>query len=74
MISTQYLPSLEGTGSQSYDIIPPAPILRHVNRKTDPKKTEYEKETKETMETEQKVIVLRTIEYCTDCGKNKGMI
>ena len=48
-------------------------ILRHVNRKTDPKKTEYEKETKETMETEQKVIVLRT-EYCTDCGKNKGMI
>ena len=49
-------------------------ILRHVNRKTDPKKTEYEKETKETMETEQKVIVLRTIEYCTVCGKNKGMI
>ena len=33
--------------------------------------TEYEIETKETMEREQKVIVLRTKEYCTHCVTNK---
>ena len=33
--------------------------------------TEYEIETKETMQREQKVIVLRTKEYCTHCVTNK---
>ena len=37
-----------------------------------PRKTEYEIETKETMQREQKVIVLRTKEYCTYCVKNEG--
>ena len=43
-------------------------------RKTDPKKTEYEKETKETIGTEQKVIVSRTKEYCTHCVRNKEWV
>ena len=39
---------------------------------THPRKTEYAIQTKETMQIEQKVIVLRTKEYCTYCVKNKG--
>ena len=42
-------------------------------RKTCPPKTEYEIETKETMQREQKVIVLSTKEYCMYCVKNKGV-
>ena len=38
-----------------------------------PRKTEYEIETKETMQREQRVIVLRTKEYCMYCVKNKGV-
>ena len=39
---------------------------------TRPRKTEYEIETKETMQREQKGIVLRTKEYCMYCVQNKG--
>ena len=41
---------------------------------TSPRKTEYEIETKETMQREEKVIVLRTKEYCTYCVENKGWV
>ena len=41
---------------------------------TRPRKTEYEIETKETMQREQKVIVLRTKESCMYCVKNKGWV
>ena len=50
------------------------PTHKAIRRTTHPRKTEYEIETKETMQREQKVIVLRTEGYCTYCVKNKGGI
>ena len=53
------------------DFLPPCAPLKILFRR---KKTEYEIETKETMKTEQKAIVLGTKDYIKYCNLDKRLL
>ena len=52
----------------TYPIFPAVLVIFH------PPKTEYEIETKETMQREQKVIVLKTMSYCNVLCEDKRLL
>ena len=52
----------------TYSVFPATLVIFH------PPKTEYEIETKETMQREQKVIVLKTMSYCNVLCEDKRLL